>query len=97
MAKGSGTRAPRRSDSQWLTLFDEQLASGLTQGAFCARHGLSIGGFGKAKQRLARKALAVKASVKPEFVEVPVTPVVSQHWDLELCVGEGLVVRVRGR
>ena len=55
-------------------------------------------GFGKAKQRLARKALAVKASVKPEFVEVPaVTPVVSQHWDLELCVGEGLVVRVRGR
>lgn len=45
-------RYRRLSAQQWRVLIEEQQRSGLSQRAFCAAHGLTVGTFKNWKQRL---------------------------------------------
>ena len=42
----------RRSKHEWQRLIEEQMASGLTQKAFCAQAGIAVATFGYWKRKL---------------------------------------------
>ena len=94
--KGGGTR---RTRAQWSTLIAQYRGSALTQKAFCSTHGLAISSFSKAL----REARADSADTErsPAFVPVLVDSaahhvVPSSAWDVELNLGAGIVLRIRG-
>jgi hypothetical protein len=86
----------RRSDAQWLELLEQQRGSGLTQKAFCEHHGIVVGGFRSAMRRLAEKPRSALTHVESSFVEVGLADMPAPaRWDVELCLGEGVVIRLR--
>ena len=91
-------RAVRRTRTQWSTLLKQYGESAQTQTAFCASRGLPISSFTSALRR-ARKSGVDGASANA-FVAVevdsaaPVTP--RSAWDVELTLGAGIVLRIRG-
>ena len=56
MTEMTGRRRIRRNRVEWQQLIEEQAGSGLTQSAFCASHGISVGSFGNWKRRLPAEA-----------------------------------------
>jgi putative transposase len=85
----------RRSAEQWRKIFDELQASGLDRKTFCERRGL-----GRETLRRAERRLERAASVRSRFVEVTPVPVVvepSRGWDVELELGDGVVLRLARR
>ena len=87
------TRRPRRTQAQWQQLissFDSQQQTVLE---FCQSHQITAGSFYRWRNRLAENA------EHPLFIEVQsktsaqVTP--APAWDLELELGQGMVLRVR--
>jgi hypothetical protein len=90
MTEITGRRRIRRSRAEWQQLIGEQAGSGLTQSAFCALHGISVGSF-----RNWRHRLAAEAAPDP-WVELGA---VAEHgaggWDIELDLGEGVRLRFR--
>jgi hypothetical protein len=68
--------------------------SGLGQRQFCQEHGLGYSTFGKWKKRLSNPAHIPEA----DLIEItPTEPVSPSHWDVELTLGSGMVLRVRRR
>lgn len=65
-----------RTKEEWLTLFDAQIQSGLTQGEFCSENGLSQKYFSIKKSKLKRTKSSAKAFVK---VSVPVATPLQSH------------------
>ncbi len=96
MSKGVKQRRMQRSQAQWAQVISEQAESGLTQQVFCERHDVGLGAFGKAKRQLARVDAARCWNGTSEFVSVPVEPVLTGQWEVELSVGSGVVIRLRG-
>lgn len=97
----SGHRV-RRSPGQWHKLFDEYRASGLSQNAFCAREGVAYASFCTWRRKLASSTIeAPVAHGLPAFVEVtPSTdaePCSLPGWDIELALGDEVVLRLRRR
>ena len=96
--EGRSGRAPRRTHAQWSTLLEQYSQSAQTQTAFCAARGLAISSFTSALRR-AREG-AVEGAPANGFVRVVVdsaeqrTP--SSSWDVELTLGAGMVLRIRG-
>lgn len=91
-------RAPRRTRAQWSALLEQYGESAQTQTAFCAARGLAISSFTRALRR-AREGDVVVAPANafvPVMVDsaAPATP--SSAWDVELTVGTGIVLRIRG-
>lgn len=93
MAEGTRTRRVRRQRAQWQRLVEEQAASGLTQQAFCARRRVAYATFCTWKRRLRDEA----DGQPPGFVEVELDDAPIPGWDVELALGEGVVLRVRRR
>ena len=94
--KGGGTR---RSRAQWSTLIAQYRGSALTQKAFCSTRGLAISSFSKALREAREESADTERS--PAFVPVSVDSAVhhvepSSTWDVELNLGAGIVLRVRG-
>ena len=84
----------RRSRKQWQQLIDEQEKSDQTQVAFCQTHGVAASSFQYWKRKLRR----AEPDIAPEWVELPVDLSGSTSgWDIELSLGEGLVLRLRRR
>ena len=84
-----------RSREQWLDVLSRQVDSGLSQKAFCEREGITPSAFYQAKSRF-RSMDSVVAVEEPAFVGVSVEPMEEPaHWDVELCLSEGVVLRVR--
>jgi len=99
MAARSGQGYARRSRAQWQWLIAEQAGSGLSQRAFCERRGLAYATFCGWRRRL-REELAARAreSDGPAFVELDVAGAASgSGWEVELALGEGVVLRLRRR
>ena len=93
---GVGTR---RSRAQWSTLIAQYRESALTQKAFCNTHGLAISSFGKAL----REAREDRANTERSAAFVPMLVDSAAHdvgpsstWDVELTLGAGIVLRIRG-
>ena len=96
-AEGSG-RAARRTQTQWSKLLEQYGQSAQTQTAFCASRGLPISSFTSALRR-AREG-GFDAAPANAFVAVEVDSVThatpSSAWDVELTLGAGIVLRIRG-
>lgn len=86
----------RRSRTQWQRLLAEQAASGLGIGAFCAAHGLAPSSFRNWRRRLESQGEVVRARRAAGFVELAPRPApVAASWEVELELGDGVVLRVR--
>ncbi|HEY5658182.1 MAG TPA: IS66 family insertion sequence element accessory protein TnpB [Myxococcota bacterium] len=93
MAKAMRARRVRRDRAQWQRLIEEQGASGLTQQAFCTRRRVAYATFCTWKRRLRDEV----NGQPPGFVEVDLDEAPMPGWDVELELGEGIVLRVRRR
>ncbi len=88
-----------RTKAQWKALLDELDASGLTKSAFCKNHHIATSSLHKWQKYFAAKSTAA------EFVDIteplsraaPPLPVHNNdnHWQVELELGAGMVLRVR--
>lgn len=88
-----------RSKAQWKVLLDELDASGLTKSAFCRNHKIATSSLHKWQKYFAAKSPAA------EFVDItgplsratPPLPISKNdnHWQVELELGAGVVLRVR--
>jgi transposase-like protein len=85
-----------RSKEQWQMLVNQYEASGLTQQAFCKQHGIATSGLNKWRKRFSN-------SLETEFVDI--TDQLSEvgshenhhcdnRWEVELQLGQGLVLRI---
>jgi len=85
----------RRTDEQWRGLIRELEDSGVDRRTFCQRKGFSMEALRRAQHRLARRAAPAP------FVELmpPDRPIsaMSRDWDLELELGDGVVLRLARR
>jgi hypothetical protein len=95
MGRTSTRGYERRSAAQWERLIAEQSAGALSQRVFCARRGIAYSSFCGWKRRLGEAARG--ATEAPAFIELAVEPPGEPHWDVELTLGTGVVVRVRRR
>ena len=86
----------RRSTAQWRQLIGAQAASGLSQREFCARESIPLGSFCNAKRRLQVNGGA-RVEAQSDFMSLtPLHAPASSGWEVELSLGEGVVMRVRG-
>ncbi len=88
------TNRKRRSDSEWQSLIDQQLKSGLSAFAFCQQQSLSCKTFYKRRQKLQQKStLAAKPNrfikIKPNSgsAKLTVSTVVLHHQNSRLQLG----------
>jgi hypothetical protein len=106
----SGPRAERRG--YWKAQIDAHRRSRQSQAAFCAQRGLRTGTFSfwkwKLKQGAGGGAHEPPATITPPFIPIRITapaarravepaPVTSDGVEVELTLGPGRCLRVRGR
>ncbi|MFT5392056.1 MAG: putative transposase [Gammaproteobacteria bacterium] len=90
-----------RTAREWETVLAEQASSGLSQKAYCQRHGITLSGFYNARSRLKSKAgsLVPSPDAPAEFIDISLdalpAPAPTRHWDVELSLGEGVMLRIR--
>ena len=86
-------RKKRRSADEWRSLLAEQAQSGSSIRAFCAERGIGYSTFSKRKSRSAKEGPAGK--VETGFVELaPLQPLSNAQWDIELAIGDDIVLRL---
>ena len=89
-----------RTAREWEAVFAEQASSGLSQKAYCQRHGITLSAFYTARSRLKSKAgsLVPSPDAPAEFIGISVDAMLAPappQWDVELSLGEGVVLRIR--
>lgn len=86
----------KHTPAQWQQLIDGQAASGQSQVAFCAEHGLSKSSFLHWKRRL-RASQAPTSTPSALFAPLAGTPADSARddWTIELDLGDGVCLRLR--
>lgn len=94
-------RAPYRSRDEWLELFAEQERSDLSQRSFCESRGILLSTYRNARKRHGSAEPRSDASddvggFLALEVSAPEAPA-GRHWDLELELGTGIVLRIRRR
>jgi hypothetical protein len=88
-------RRVRRSEAEWRELFTRFDHSGQTREAFCAAHGVVVSSFMRWRRKLRPVSRRPPAVVyEPVFVELAAERE-APHWDVELELGAGVVVRLR--
>lgn len=90
------TRRPRRSEQEWRAVMAQFARSGVDGEAFCAREGIAPSTFWNWRSRLQRSGRGKEASPASPFVEL-VSDSASRTFDIELDLGHGVVLRMRGR
>ena len=91
----SKTRRVRRSESEWRELFTRFDQSGQTREAFCAEQGVVLSSFMRWRRKLRPRSRRPPAVVQePLFVELA-SKREAPHWDVELELGAGVVLRLR--
>ena len=87
----------RLSTEQWRDIMLSYEQSGLTQDAFCARESLAPSTFYSWRQRLGDAKQVKRPVPAPLFVELrpPHPQPISTDWDIELSLGENIVLRLR--
>lgn len=91
-------RATRRTRAQWLAWIGQYEQSAQTQSAFCAARGLALSSFTRALRRERKGGIVIEHA--PSFIPVTLdgAPEVAHTsvWDVELTLGAGVVLRIRG-
>ena len=90
----------KRSPEQWQQLVEAQAASGQTQVAFCAEHGLSKSSFQLWKRRLYAASPAghpdsPSTALFTPLTEPPIAAASDGGWTIELDLGDGVCLRLR--
>jgi len=86
----------RRTVTQWRQVVNAQLASGLSQEAYCRRHHIPYSSFCHWKRHLRDAEPVASSLTTPAFVEVtPTVSVKGAGFEVELELGEGVYLRVR--
>ena len=89
----------RRTAEQWQTIMSAFSNSALTQEAFCAQESLAMSTFSKWRRKLtSASADALGDDSHPMFVDLTRLTAHDRHhstWDIELCLGEGISLRLR--
>ena len=95
---GRSGRATRRTRAQWSALIKQYGDSAQTQTAFCAARGLAISSFTTALRREREDSVGVEhaQSFVPVMVDSAPELTHSSAWDVELTLGAGVVLRIRG-
>lgn len=88
MKKQLSRRYSKRSDTEWLKIFDEQGKSGLSEDRFCKEQGLSLTSFKTWKKKLTK----ISPSKFITFDIVP--PPTPSEWEAAIELPGGVVVRV---
>ena len=90
-------RRARRSRDQWRELLQRFEHSGQSREDFCREHGLTLSSFAHWRREFGKTATGGRAvTASPLFFEV--TPQASGSagsWDIELELGNGMVLRLR--
>lgn len=91
----------RRSAAQWRQLLERQAQSGQSVDAFCRAQSVSSASFSRWRRRFSDKPAAVEATAKsaaapPAFVDLGAVGGGRGGWELELALGGGVVLRLRG-
>jgi hypothetical protein len=91
-------RATRRTRRQWSALIEQYARSAQTQTAFCASRGLPISSFTSALRRARESGddVAPANAFVPVHVDGVSQPTRSSAWHVELTLGAGIVLRIRG-
>jgi transposase-like protein len=90
------SRAKRRTPAVWRGLFAEHAQSGLSVKAFCAQRGIGYSTFSNWKRRLVSTGLGDDDAAG--FVELsPLQALPDKQWDIELTLGDDIVLRVSRR
>ena len=88
----------RRSPDQWRALIAEQKEGNLRQAAFCAQHGVSVASFQYWKRRVAEVTSPSDAPAPwVELSRAVSDSHVSGGWELELELGDGVILRLKRR
>jgi hypothetical protein len=87
-----GRARDERKEQQWRRWIDQWRASGLSVGAFCARHDLAAARFYHWRRVLERRAAEEPAAFVP--VQVVADAVPAQASALEVVLTDGRTVRV---
>jgi hypothetical protein len=99
-SKPKNKRRVWRTKAQWKALLEECAASGLTKTAFCQKHHIANSSFCRWQKYFASQPAA------PDFIDIteplaqaaPPLPDSGRddHWQVELELGPGVVLRMRG-
>lgn len=80
----------RRTAAQWQTVVAAQQDSGLSQREYCEREGISLSSFSHWRRKLNGKRVA-----QAQFVELSGEARTDRDWQVELTLGERVVLRIR--
>lgn len=104
MVNSTSPQRRRLSPAQWQALFERFEAGNENVTAFCRRHGVSKSSFHRWRRKLAEPPPStppIEAEIdEPAFIEVgsladgQAGPVAAA-WDVELALGDGIVLRLR--
>ncbi len=89
----------RRTEGQWKALLERQAASGQSIEAFCRGESITTASFYRWRKQLSETTGAGEASRSdspPAFVDLGALGGGGEGWELELSLGSGLVLRLRG-
>lgn len=99
MAQSEVTRK-RRSAAQWRALLERQAASGQSVEAFCRSESMSPASFYRWRRLLLETMgdteTASPPVSEPAFLDLGTLGGGRRRWDLELDLGAGIVLRLRG-
>ena len=96
----TGRRGRRRTQQEWRQLLVRQEASGTGIEAFCRAESVSVGSFYRWRRRLSGEGGTEIRSAGGEphaaFLDLGALGCGGGRWELELALGGGLVLRLRG-
>ena len=88
-----------RSRTQWKSLVEKFNGSGLTKSAFCKHHGVTTSCFYRWQKILAEESAPDNfIDITEPVARTPATQPVTEahsHWQVELELGAGVILRVR--
>jgi hypothetical protein len=93
MANRPGARS-REARERWQRCLTRQVASGLSQKAFCEREGLNASEFSRWKRRLRGETPAESGPASWLELAPPRSEALGS-WDIELDLGNGVCLRLR--
>jgi hypothetical protein len=81
-----------RTASQWREILNAYQQSDLTQSEFCARRGISASNLYVWRRKLANIGTPLDSFIE---IQPPISNPAPNHWDVELELGQGRILRVR--
>ena len=88
----------RRSSSEWQQIIEDQAQSALSAPQYCHQHGVSYASFSKWRQHFSRLGTPSEAS-RSDFIDLSQVPTLtgstdSGRWNITLCLGDGIELRL---